>query len=103
MNAEREKLKREYKHLFERMSRLLFRADPVEINFENNADEYEPEVGTILPRLEGARSAEDVQTIVYEEFCRWFGPETAGNKEHYASVSQQIWNEWCKFKADPNE
>jgi hypothetical protein len=32
-------------------SELLFRHDPVGINFEVNTDEYEPKAGTILPRL----------------------------------------------------
>ena len=70
MNYEREQLKRKYKTLFDRLSRLLFEADPVGINFEDNTDEYDPEVGTILPRLEGAKSIEDVQTILHQEFCK---------------------------------
>ena len=101
MNPEREQLKRKYKSLFDRLSQLLFEADPAGINFESNTDEYDPEVGTILPRLESAKSAEDVQTIVHEEFCRWFEPETAGTRGHYAAVSQQIWSAWCNFKAEP--
>ena len=101
MNPEREQLKLKYKSLFDRLSQLLFEADPMDINYGSNTDEYDPEVGTILPRLESARSLEDVQAIVHEEFCRWFDPETAGSQEHYAAVSQQIWSEWCKFKSKP--
>jgi len=99
MNPEREHLKRKYGSLFNRLSQLLFEADPVGINFESNTDEYDPEVGTILPRLEGARSADEVQTIVHEEFCRWFEPEIAGATERYVAVSQRIWSEWCNFTA----
>ncbi|OWQ45782.1 hypothetical protein CDL60_18150 [Roseateles noduli] len=98
MNAEREQLKQKCKPLFDQLAQLLFEADPMGINFESNTDEYDPEVGTILPRLEGAHSADDVQTIVHEEFCRWFGPEEAGTREQYAAVSQQIWSAWCDFK-----
>ncbi len=101
MNPGHEKLKRKYKALFDRLSQVLFEADPVGINFESNTDEYDPEVGTILPRLQGAQSADDVQTIVHEEFCRWFGPETAGARECYAAVSQQVWSEWSNFKVGP--
>jgi hypothetical protein len=99
MNAEREQLKNKYKSLFNQMAQLLFEADPIGINFESNTDEYDPEVGTILPRLEGAQSADDVQTIVHEEFCRWFGQDTAGTREHYAAMSQQIWSAWCNRNA----
>ena len=91
MNPERAALKRQHHDLFSALSKLLFEADPVGINFDFNIDEYEPEVGTILPRLLSASSVEDVHTIVYEEFLRWFNHGTAGPKEAYAEVSSRIW------------
>ena len=36
-------------------------------------DKYDPEVGSILPRLKGAHNVDDVRRIVYEEFTYWFG------------------------------
>jgi hypothetical protein len=60
------------------------------INFDENTDEYEPETGTILPRLAGAKSVDDVQTIIYAEFCRWFGEVEAG--ENYKNVSAKVWD-----------
>jgi hypothetical protein len=98
MNPKRAQLKRKYKTLFDRLSKLLFEADPVGINFEDNTDEHEPEVGTILPRLESAKSVEDVQIIVHEAFSQWFESDSAGSREHYASISREVWSEWCKFK-----
>ena len=58
MTAERDALKRQYGKLFAAISEVLFEADPVGINFEINPDEYEPEAGTIIPRLSSAQSAE---------------------------------------------
>ena len=49
--ADRQRLKAEYGRLFHEVQALLFRHDPIGINFEDNVDEYAPEVGTILPRL----------------------------------------------------
>ena len=46
----RRRLKEEYGKLFDDLTAILFRADPVGINFEVNPDEYQPEAGTILPR-----------------------------------------------------
>ena len=46
------------------------RHDPVGINFESNTDEYEPEVGTILPQLRSCKSADDVRRMVDREFVR---------------------------------
>ena len=92
--TERDALKRGYGALFASISAALFEADPVGINFDDNTDEYDPEAGTIIPRLGSAKSAEDVQAIVYEEFCTWFGLIETGPKEKYASVSVKIWELW---------
>ena len=53
---ERRKLREEYGILFESVAALLFKHDPVGINFDHNTDEYESEAGTILPRLNTCRS-----------------------------------------------
>jgi hypothetical protein len=72
------------------------------INFETNADEYDPEVGTILPRLRSCTSSEDVCRVVHEEFVRWFTPDIAGRRDHYAQIGREIWELWQKFlKAEP--
>jgi hypothetical protein len=98
MNSERQALKIRYGKLYISVSEILFKADPIGINFEFNTDEYEPEVDTIIPRLFSGMSASDVQTIVYEEFCRWFDPDTAGTRDGYEAVSLEIWNLWRVFK-----
>jgi hypothetical protein len=97
-SQEREAIKRQYGTLFVSISDALFKADPIGINFDTNTDEYEPEAATIIPRLGSAKSEEDVQLIVYEEFCHWFSPVNVGPREKYASVSAEIWNLWCAFK-----
>jgi hypothetical protein len=94
MTTEREQLKKQYGALFETVTALLFQSDPMGINLEDNSEEYDPETGTILPRLTGPKSVEDVQTIVYEEFCRWFGKENAGSRNAYEEVSLKIWEAW---------
>ena len=87
----RSALKKKYGDLFDRVAALLFEADPIGINFETNTDEYEPEVGTILPRLQDASSPLDVQRIVHEEFCRWFDADNAGPMHKYEAIAASIW------------
>ena len=70
--AERQRLKAEYRGLFDEVAALILRHDPVGINFKDNADEYEAEVGSILPRLRSCQSADDVRRVVHQEFVRWF-------------------------------
>jgi len=99
---ERRRLKVQYRALFDFTAALLYRHDPIGINFDfdENTDEYEPEVGTILPRLNSCRSADDVLQVVHEEFVRWFGSGTAGPPEHYRKIASEVWQLWQKHLAD---
>ena len=94
---ERRRLKAEYRDLYDEIAALLFRLDPQGINYETNTDEYEPEVSTILPRLRGCRSEEDVLQVVQEEFLHWFG-EDAGTREQNAPIAAEIWQLWRRSR-----
>jgi hypothetical protein len=90
---ERRRLKDEYGELFDAVSALLYRHDPIGIAFDNeNSDEYDPETGTILPRLRNCESATDVQRVVHDEFVRWFDAGNAGSEERYAVIASEIWD-----------
>ena len=95
---ERRRLKAEYGQLFDSISALLFRHDPVGINFEENTDEYDTETGTILPRLRTCRSVNDVLCVVHQEFIRWFDAATAGPPGHYAQIASEIWQLWERHR-----
>jgi len=49
----RRRLRAEYREIFDSVAALLYRRDPIGINFSGDAstDEYEPEAEIILPRL----------------------------------------------------
>ena len=89
-----------YGELFSEVSRILFEDAPIQINFGDNTDEYDPEARTIIPRLKNAASEEDVEAIVFEEFCRWFDAETVGEKPRYREASLRIWKAWIKYQSD---
>jgi len=91
---ERRRLKVEYGELFDSVAALLFRHDPVGINFEMNPDEYQTETGTILPRLRGCKSEDEVRQVIHEEFVRWFDDVTAGPEEHYTDIASEVWQLW---------
>jgi hypothetical protein len=97
VNSDREALRRQFGALFVEVSAALFAADPVRINVGSNTDEYDSATGTILPRLRDAHSADNVQVIVYEESCRWFDKEDAGDIGRYEEVSEIIWEAWLRF------
>lgn len=64
------------------------------LNYGTNTEEYEPEAGTILPRLSSCKSEADTLAVIYEEFCKWFGTDTAGPKDRYDQVSHEVWELW---------
>jgi len=97
--SERRQLKTQYTGLFDSVAALLFRHDPIGISFEDNTDEYEAEVGTILPRLQTCHSVEDVLRVVHEEFVRWFDDDiTDGSKESYKEIAAEIWRLWNEYR-----
>ena len=67
------KLRQNYKELYSKVEEILFRHDPIRINSEENKDEYDPEVSTILPRLKDAKSEDDVINIVKDSGLRGRG------------------------------
>lgn len=94
IEAEKQRLRSEYGRLFDELSMLLFRSDPIGLNFESNTDEYDPEARTILPQLRHCVSAKDATRVVHAEFVRWFGSDTAGEESRYQSIGEQVWKLW---------
>jgi endonuclease IV len=97
--AENKRLKMKYGDLFDKIAEILFRHDPILINFGHNTDEYYPEARTILPKLKNCQTVEDAQAMIHKEFQFWFGSEEAGEKEEYKNIAQEIWNLWQSRKA----
>jgi hypothetical protein len=92
-------VKQAYGELYSQTEALFFRHDPIEISFGDNTDEYDAEVSTVLPRLRSCSSAADVQSVLHEEFSRWFGVGTAGSFDHYAVIGAELWTLWHDFNS----
>ena len=103
IEAETKRLKSEYGSLFDSVAGVLFKHDPIGINFEDNTDEYYPEVRIILPKLRDCHSVEDVLTVVHEEFQRWFDSDTAGARDDYRQIAEEIWDLWQNRKGESSE
>lgn len=99
--SERAALRAQYGALYDELSAVLFRHDPVGINYSTNTDEYDPEVRAILPRLDTCTSAEDVTRVVHEEFIRFFDATIAGPLPRYEAAASEIWDLWCR-RAKPD-
>lgn len=97
-NEAHQNIYKEIKHqqpeFFKAVSDLMFKHDPIEINFETNTDEYDPEAGTVISRLPTANNEDDVLDIIHQEFVVWFGEDTAGNRNRYVGLASEIWALW---------
>jgi hypothetical protein len=71
--AERRRLQQQYPALFADLSAFLFQADPMGLNYEINPDEYDAEVGTILPEILELDDVDRIVAVTREEFAHWFG------------------------------
>lgn len=89
-----------YQALVAAVARAINDADPIGL-LEGGApaDEYSPEIGTIVPRVANARSVDDVTAVLHEEFLRWFGEETAGlTQAAYEAPARHIWGAVLEFR-----
>lgn len=86
------RLRRQHPREFSALCAILYDEDPIAINFGVNPDEYELEAGMILPRLRGCLSADDVLTVVHEEFTRAFSAEVAGSPDRYRATAKRIFD-----------
>lgn len=82
------------KDLISEISSILFKYDPIGINFDENTDEYDPEAEAIFSRLTNDITQEDLLNILYEEFVRFFDVSLAGNKNSklYSDITIEIWD-----------
>jgi len=95
-------IKEEYQEIFEDISMLLFKNDPMCINFLVNEDEYYPEAATIVLRLSKLSAPISVYTtldVIHEEFKKWFTSDSLiGPKERYIELAYRICDMWNDFR-----
>ena len=68
----------------------MFEKDPISISTKGNPDEYDAEAKSILEKIHGGLTVDEIQTIIFQEFINWFGEDTAGNFDKYKSIAQEI-------------
>src|SRR4051794_27673777 len=69
---QRERLKGEHPSLFDAASRILFSYDPIGLNNETNADEYDFEATRVLLRLPSSHTVDDLRRVIHQEFVQAF-------------------------------
>ena len=93
--AARSATRAQYPALFERVSEILHRHDPMGIT-TGDPNEYEAEAGTIIPRLRLAYDAGDVETIIGQEMAFWYGDAMAPPEEGFGPTAREVWAAWAE-------
>lgn len=93
--SEKAQLKAKYRKLWKIVDGAIRQEDPIGLlRLGAPADEYDPEVGTILPRLKSASSQSELRRIIHQEFLHWFGESTAGPESAYEGIANDIWEKY---------
>ncbi len=87
--AERRRLRRKYKTLYDDLANILFRYDPIHI--ASRRDEYEPEVGRILAGAKDVRSVAELMDVIHSVFVGMFDRSTAGDRARYEPIARELW------------
>lgn len=81
-----------YRAFLNRVSAILFAADPIGIAEENpHTDEYEGEARRILARLDEATGPADLGRITHEVFVEMFSEALAAPASKYGEIAKELW------------
>jgi hypothetical protein len=86
-------LKAQYGELYSQLVALFYRHDPAGLAYADNFDEYESEVGTVLPRLGECRSPQDMEQVIRTELRRSLGMIFLSN-DALGALAADVWSVW---------
>lgn len=70
---------------------ILFEHDPIGLTRHGApSDEYSPESQTIAPKVVDGMSVEEIATVVFEEFVKWFDVKLVGDYDRYIRIARDI-------------
>lgn len=86
------------KDFYNDVSHVFLKHDPLDIHFDENADEYGPELKDLVPQLKMCRSEKDVALLVGKIFTGWFGEASLQNlKSKYEMISTDLAKVWSTY------
>lgn len=91
-----------YRAALERVSAILFTADPIGIAEANpHTDEYASEAQGILARSDEASGPADLGRITHEVFKEQFGKAGAGPASRYIEIANELWPALQELRRPP--
>jgi len=84
---------RQYDKLRTDFSAIMFRHDPVGINYDVNPDEYDLEAERIVPQLRTLATEKELLYVVRNVVREMFG-SISGTPEQYEAMTHDLWQRW---------
>ena len=96
---EKKALRQKFDELRSIVDLAVRREDPMGLLATNAPlNEYDPEVGTILPKLKTALSEEHLAEIIGREFSKWFGEDFSRKDSSIKNMAHEIWDKYHASK-----
>ena len=96
MGRDMESILKKYGVRFSELLHIFNKHDPQElIKIGCPTDEYSPEARSIIVQLDKNQTVQEIQTIIYSEFVRFFSKASAGPKNNYKKLAEDI-HQWIK-------
>ncbi len=91
MNNKSLELKKNYRIRYSNVREILNNEDPIGLQAAGcPKDEYDPEISSILPKIDSCNTVEEMQEMIHKEFVSLFDDSTAGPVERYKKIAEQI-------------
>lgn len=88
-----------YQALLAAVERAINDTDPIGLlECGTPADEYSPEISTIVPRVRNAQTVDEIAAILHEECVRWFTADIAGPLQAYEAPARRLWPAILAFR-----
>jgi len=96
-----------YENLFNSLTELLFRYNPMRNITPRDSREFFPEALAIMPRLLDCKSAEDASLAAYEAFVSEFKATYASGRgsplSSFSTIGLKLWEYWEALAPEEKE
>lgn len=79
------------------MSATLFLHDPLALNLDEHAGEYDALAAAVLGQLRTVNNRWDAASVVLAACVAAAGPQRAGRPERYRDVAGDVWDVWVRY------
>ena len=86
-----------YADLLDEVSATLFLHDPLELQLDEHAHEYDALAATVLARLRTVNNRWDAAGEIHAACAALVGRRRAGRPERYRDLAGDVWDVWARY------